>query len=59
MDMPSSPPAAVDAEPVGPKPIRKLTEDVVNRIAAAEVRTMHVAAQFLKESPAAARHRLD
>lgn len=43
MDPPGSSPPGPDAEPAGPKPIRKLTEDVVNRIAAAEVGTTHAA----------------
>jgi hypothetical protein len=31
----------VEYEPAGPKPIKKLSKDVVNQIAAAEVRPFH------------------
>jgi hypothetical protein len=31
----------VEYEPAGPKPIKKLSKDVVNQIAAAEVRLSH------------------
>lgn len=36
-------PEVEEIEPEGPKPIRKLTKDVINRIAAAEVRPRRVA----------------
>lgn len=36
-------PEIEEIEPEGPKPIRKLTKDVINRIAAAEVRPRRVA----------------
>lgn len=36
-------PEVEEIEPEGPKPIRKLTKDVINQIAAAEVRPRRVA----------------